>query len=195
MRKAILLLLLSATGLLLPGQVSGRLAALISKGLELVEKGRYNDAINALEEVWEAHKSDPAVAENLGLAYLYGDRDAAKAHQFMETAIALGGRASFFMQHAHERITLITKETGDYCPGRLSITPGRLAFTAAIAAHSFVVTSGDFKEIKRNKWFGSSEGVWHIKTAGKKTYNLRPKTWSEHETKLVLHFIDKYLRR
>ncbi len=176
-------------------QNTGRFAALTSKGIELIDKGRYNEAINALEEVWELDQSDPAVAENLGLAYLYADRDSAKAQGLMETAIAGGGRASFVMQHAHEKVTAISMDTNDFCVGRLSIYKDRMTFKASNPDHSFTIQAGEFKEIKQNKWFGSGEGVYHIRTLGKRTYNLRPKTWSDRETKLVLYFIDKYIKR
>jgi hypothetical protein len=189
-----LLIAIAAVAVSVPAvQNTGRFAALTAKGIEAVEKGRFNDGINFLEEVWEQDRTDPAVAENLGLSYLYADRDTARAREYMEAAIALGGRASFLVQHAHEKATLVSMDTNDYCSGRLSIYRDRLAFTSTTnPAHSFVVQAGDFKEIKRNAWFGNSEGVWHIKTRGK-TYNLRPRTWSERETKLVLFFIDKYV--
>lgn len=195
LNRAIRLAFFFATCSCISAQNTGRFAALTSKGIELIDKGRYNEAVNALEEVWEQDQSDPAVAENLGLAYLYADRDSVKAQGLMETAIAAGGRASFVMQHAHEKATAISMDTSDYCVGRLSIYRDRLTFTASIPAHSFTVQAGEFKEIKQNRWFGSGEGVYHIKTLGKRTYNLRPKTWSDRETKLVLYFIDKYIKR
>lgn len=176
-------------------QNTGRFAALTEKALEAIEKGRFTAAVNLLEEVWESDQSDPAVAENLGLAYLYADRSPNKAKQLMEDAIALGGRASFLMQHAHERLSAISAETNDYCVGRLSVYRDKLTFTAKIPEHSFTIAAGELKEIKKNKWFGRGEAVYHIETLDKRKYNLRPRTWSEGETRLVLFFIDKYIRR
>jgi hypothetical protein len=182
-------------GAALAQQHTGRFAALVSKGLELIDAGRFVDALNVLEEVWEQDQSDPAVAENLAIAHLYGGRDARKAEQLMEAAIAAGGRASFLMQHAHERLTLVSMDTSNFCSGRLSISRDRMTFTAANPAHSFSIQTGQLKEIKKNKWFGSSEGVYHIRTSDKKTYNLRPRTWSERETSLVMQMIEKYIKR
>ena len=178
-----------------PLQNTGRFAEQTAQGIQLVERSRYNQAINVLEEIWEQDRSNPVVAENLGIAYLYGDRNAAKARRYMEQAIAGGGRASFLMQHAHEKVPVIATEMSDYCPGRLSIYPGRLAFTAGVADHSFTIPAGEFKEIKANRWFGKGEGVYHIKTLEKKNYNLRPRTWSEQEMGLVLELISKYVRQ
>jgi hypothetical protein len=177
-----------------PAQNTGRFAALTSKGLDAIEKGRFNDAINALEEIWEQDQSDPVIAENLGIAYLYADHDVKKAQAYMEASIARGGRASFLMQHAHEKMTALNAEMSDYCTGRLSISPGRLTFTASIASHSFTLVPSDFAEIKSNRWFGKSENVYHIRTADKRTFNLRPRSWNEGETKLVVFFTDKYLK-
>jgi hypothetical protein len=176
-------------------QNTGRFASLTEKALEAIEKGQFNLAVNLLEEVWEADQSDPVVAEHLGLAYLYADRNPNKAKELMEAAIKLGGRASFVMQHAHERLTVISMGTSDYCPGRLSISPDKLTFTAKIPEHSFTIAAGELKEIKKNQWFGRSEAVYHIETLDKRKFNLRPRTWSEGETKLVLYFINKYIRR
>ena len=59
-------------------QNTGRLAELTAKGIAYLDQGKFNDAVNALEQVWEQDQSDPAVAENLGMAYLYADHDLAK---------------------------------------------------------------------------------------------------------------------
>jgi len=194
LRKSALIVCVLTVGVF--AQNSGRFAAMTSTGIALVDQGRFREAANLLEEVWENDQSDPAVAENLAMAWLYGDHDAAKAQQLMETAIAAGGRASFLMQHAHEKVTAISMEANDYCPGRLSIYSDRMAFVSRTTPeHSFTVRRGELKEIKRNKWFGSAENVYHIRTADKRTYNLRPRTWSEEETKLVLFMIDKYIQR
>ena len=161
----------------LPLQNTGRLTERTAQGIEFIERGRYNNAVNVLEEIWEQDRSNPAVAENLAIAYLYGDRNTAKARQYMEQAIAGGGRASFLMQHAHEKVAVVATTMSDYCAGRLSIYPGRLAFTAGVADHSFTIPAGEFKEIKTNRWFGKGEGTYHIRTLDKKNYNLRPRTW------------------
>ena len=175
-------------------QNTGRFAEQTRIGSEFVEKGKYRQAINVLEEIWEQDQSDPAVAENLGIAYLYGERDAAAALKYMEQAIALGGRASFLMQHAHEKLGQLSGGgVSDYCTGRLSVYRDRLAFASSTPEHSFTVPAGIFREIKTNRVFGKEHGTYHIRTAGKKNYNLRPKTWSEEETRLVFLLIQRHI--
>ena len=46
-------------------QNTGRLAELTAKGIAYLDQGKFNDAVNALEQVWEQDQSDPAVAESL----------------------------------------------------------------------------------------------------------------------------------
>ena len=176
-------------------QNTGRFTELTGRALDLIERGRFQQAINLLEEVWEQDRSNPAVVENLGLAHLYADRDVAKARQFMEQAIRAGGRASFLMHHAHEKVAVIATEMSDYCSGRLSIYPGFLTFTAGTPEHSFRVEAAEFKEIKANRWFGKGEGVYHIRTENKKNYNLRPRSWSEQEMGLVLEMVSRYVKK
>jgi len=178
----------------LQGQNTGRFANQSRIGLELVEKGKFREAINVLDEIWEQDQSDPAIAENLGLCYLYAEADATSAAKYMAQAIALGGRASFLMQHAHEKLGKLSGgEISDYCTGRLSIYRDHLVFTASVAAHSFVVRAGELLEIKTNRVFGRSTAAYHIRTLDKKTYNLRPKTWLDVETSLFLKMVDEYI--
>jgi hypothetical protein len=193
LRCLVALLVLSAP-LPVAAQNTGVFAARISKGIGLIDKGRFNDAINVLEEVWEQDQSDPLVAENLGIAYLYADRDVKQAQVYMEIAIAKGGAASFLMQHSHEKVAALASEFSDYCPGRLSIYRDHLSFAAGVPEHSFTIPAGEFREIKANRVVGRGEGGYHIRTADKKIYNLRPRSWNEREMKLVLYLSDKYLR-
>src|ERR1041385_8038723 len=104
MRTATVIVVCIGTWLPLPSysQNTGRFSEQTRVGLEHVEKGHYKQAINTLEEIWEQDSTDAAVAENLGVAYLYGDKDAPSALKYMQAAIERGGRASFLMQHAHE---------------------------------------------------------------------------------------------
>jgi hypothetical protein len=182
------------TPLWVAAQNTGAFAGRIARGIGLIDKGRFNEAINVLEEVWEQDQSDPAVAENLGIAYLYADRDVKQALNYMEISIAKGGAASFLMHHSHERAAVLSSEFSDYCPGRLSIYRDHLSFVAGVPEHSFTITAGDFREIKANRIVGRGEGGYHIRTADKKIYNLRPRSWSEQEMKLVLYLSDKYLK-
>jgi hypothetical protein len=174
---------------------TSRRAELIANGLSFIDKGRFTDAVNALEEAWEQSPNDPTVAENLAMGYLYADRDYEKALKLATFAIENGGRASFLMQHPHERVKLLSGEMADYCSGRFTIQKGRMAFTSATEqAHSFSVEGSNFKEIQTNRAYGGNRGMFHVKTVNKTNYNFRPKTWSEAETRLVFHLLEKYLK-
>jgi hypothetical protein len=175
-------------------QNTGRLSALTAKGIADLDQGRYNNALNALEEVWEQDQSDPAVAENLAMAYLYADHDFDKAKALAERSIQAGGKASFLVQHPHDKLGLISGDVADYCSGRLSISKERLVFVSKEEDHSFTVEKGQLREIKANRVYGSGHGTYHIRTADKKNYNFRPRTWSDQEQDLILLLINEYLK-
>lgn len=174
-------------------QNTGRFADLTAKGLELFERGRYDESINALEEVWEQDQSDSVVAEHLAMGYLYADGDAQRAVSLAEISLAKGGRASFLVQHAHEKLGLLSGEMAEYCNGRLAIVKGRLIFESKDAEHSLTFRPGDVKELKMNRHYGSERGMFHIRTK-QKNYNFRPRTSSERETQVLMFMLDKYFK-
>jgi hypothetical protein len=175
-------------------QNTGRFTELTAKGIGYIDQGRFNDALNVLEEVWEQDQSDPVVAENLAMAYLYADHNLDKATTLAERAIQGGGKASFLVQHPHEKIGFASGDMVEFCSGRLSVSRERLVFTSKDESHSFVVEKGQLKELKANHVYGSSRGMYHIRTADKKNYNFRPRTWSEEEQKLILQLVNEYIR-
>ena len=185
---------LLAVALALLAQNTGRLAELTAKGIAYLDQGKFNDAVNALEQVWEQDQSDPAVAENLGMAYLYADHDLAKAKALAQKAIKAGGKASFLVQHPHEKIGFVSGDTAEFCSGRLSVSRDRMVFTSKEPAHSFVVMKGQLKEIQANKVYGSGRGMYHVRTADKKNYNFRPRSGSEQEQELILLFVNEYVK-
>lgn len=176
-------------------QNTGRFTELTAKGISLLEHGHYNEAVNALEEIWEQDRTDTVVAENLAMGYLYADHDVERAKKLDQYAIDNGGRASFLIQHPHEKIALLSGEMAEYCNGRFSIYKDRLAFVSSDERHSFTIEGANFKEIKTNRIYGSDRGMYHIRTSDKKNYNFRPRTWSEQETQLILFLIGKYIKK
>jgi tetratricopeptide (TPR) repeat protein len=173
---------------------AGSLSQLTAKGTADLDQGRYNAALNALEEVWEQDQSDPSVSENLAMAYLYADHDFEKAKAFAERSIQAGGKASFLVQHPHDKLVLISGDVADYCSGRLSISKDRLVFVSKVEDHSFTVEKGQLKEIKANRIYGSGRGMYHIRTIDKRNYNFRPRTWSDQEQELILLLVNEYLK-
>jgi tetratricopeptide (TPR) repeat protein len=188
------ILALSVFVLTISAQNNGRYAELSAKGIAYLDQGRFNEALNAFEEIWEQDQTDPTIAENLAMAYLYADHDLNKARALSERAIQAGGKASFLVQHPHEKVGFLSGDMVDFCTGRLSISRDRLVFTAKDQQHSFAVEKGQIKEIKANHVYGSKRGLYHIQTADKKTYNFRPKTWSEEEQQLILGLVNEYIR-
>lgn len=187
-------LLVPASILSLFAQNTGRFADLTAKGIGYLDQGRFNDAVNALEQVWELDQSDPAVAENLAMGYLYADHDFEKAKALAERSIQAGGRASFLVQHPHEKIAFASGDMADFCSGRLSVSRQKLVFTASVERHSFIVEKGQLKEIQPNRHYGSGRGMYHIRTADNKTYNFRPRSWSQQEQELILLLITEYVK-
>src|SRR5260370_6817525 len=175
-------------------QSASRFAELTAKGIGYLDQGKFNEALNSLEEVWEQDQSDVAVAENLAMAYLYADHNLIKARTLAEQAIAGGGKASFFVQHPHEKIGFVSGDMVEFCSGRLSVSREHLVFTSKDQRHSFVVDKGQIKEIKANHVYGSSRGMYDLRTADKKDYNFRPRSWSEEEQQLILQLVNEHLR-
>lgn len=160
------------------GQSGGRFEDLKRIAQQYLDSNQFDKAAAKLEEVWEQDKTDPAVAENLGIAYLNGDDRrynssvADKGAKIMEESLKLGGKATFLVQHAHEGKVTKLVTGGDslkYCDGKLSISKGKLTFVMkqlkGAEDHSFEATadqlkvsgptsSGGFKISRRvdNKW-------------------------------------------
>lgn len=188
------ILVISASVLSLAGQNTGRLSDLTGKGIAYLDQGRFNDAVNVLEQVWEQDQGDPAVAENLAMAYLYADHHFEKAKALAERSIQAGGKASFLVQHPHEKIAFASGDMADFCSGRLSVSLKKLVFTASDERHSFVVEKGQLKEIEANRVYGSGRGMYHIRTSDKKNYNFRPRSWSQQEQELILLLVNEYIK-
>jgi hypothetical protein len=98
------------------------------------------------------------------------------------------------VQHPHDKLGFVSGDMADFCSGRLSVSRDRLVFTSKEDRHSFVVEKGQLKEIKANHGYGSNRGMYHIRTADKKNYNFRPRSWSEEEERLILQLVDEYIR-
>jgi hypothetical protein len=175
------------------GQSQARVFELLQRGVALLEQGRYNDAVNLLEEAWEADQSVASVAEHLAMAYLYADKETSKAGPLAEKAIALGGRASFLMDHPHEKLKILNGDTAAYCRGRLVIVSARITFIADVPGHSFQVESSNLKDLKENRIFGVERGMYHIRTRDKRQFELRPRSGTSAERELIMSLINAYV--
>jgi len=111
-----------------------------------------------------------------------------------ERAIRSGGQASFLVQHPHEKVGFASGDLADFCSGRLSVTRERLIFTSKEERHSFSIQKGQLREIKVNRVYGSERGMFHVRTMDKRSYNFRPRTWSEQEQELILGLVNEYIK-
>lgn len=174
------------------GQENGRLAAQKSRGIDLIEHGKFQEAAGILEGVWEQNQTDYKVAEFLAIAYLDGDREPAKAEPLLEKAIALGGQATFLVQHSHEKLHVLTGSTiTEFCSGHLSINSGHLSYVADNPDHSIQVSAAEIRSFKAVH--DNSQGLFVLSLTNKKTYTFRPRSWSPKETQLLSAFVKKYV--
>ena len=177
---------------LLSGQQNGRFADLKAQAFDAFEKGKYAEVAGKLEEVWEEDQSDPKVAEYLAIGYLYGERNLTKAQPLMEKAIILRGQATFLVIHSHERREFLQGNViTDFCPGKMSISPGKLAFVADSGDHSIAILPADLKVFSVPN---GAPGRIHIKAAGK-NYTFRVKTQTRSEAQLLEHIAEQNLKQ
>jgi hypothetical protein len=110
----------------------------------------------------------------------------------VEKAIALGGQATFLANHSHERMGLLRGDTiTDFCPGKMSISRGKLAFVADPSEHSITILPADLEEFSIPK---GAPGRIHIKAAGK-SYTFRVKTQTRSEASLLGHIAEQNLKQ
>ena len=172
-------------------QQNGRFAVLKNQAFDLFTRGKYAEMAGKLEEVWEQDQSDAKVAEYLGMGYLYGERSASKARTVMMAAIALGGQATFLVQHSHEHLGVLNGSTmNQYCTGRISITPGKLNFIADSGEHSLLVTPDELKDFR----VLSLTGRITVK-AGKQSYTFRVKSQTRDEAVLLEQLAEHNLKK
>ena len=173
------------------------IAVLMEKGMAAFNAGRYRDAINLFEEAWELSPEDPVICENFALALLYGERDYPRASRLMKTALDRGGQATFLVQHVHEKgVSALSQTATNYCPGRLSVRQGQVAFISSTEpGHSFVLPGGSIREVRPNRIVGASEAGFHIRTEKKEALNFSPRSGLDPERTLIMNLISQYARK
>jgi hypothetical protein len=175
----------------LSAQANGRFATLKAQAFDAFQKAKYAEVAGKLEEVWEQDQTDAKVAEYLAMGYLYGEHNAAKAHPLMQTAISLGGQATFLVHHSHEHGNLLSGGTmNQFCTGRISITPGKLSFVSDSGEHSATITPADLKDFRL---LGNIPGRVSIK-AGGKNYTFSVKSETRDEAVLLEQMSEQYLK-
>lgn len=156
------------------GEQPDQREAIVTKGLRLLEEGRYKEAANYFEEAWESDSSDALVGENYALCLLHGRRAVGEAVSVFDKVRALGGWSSVLVHHIHENALLSGGVTSDFCPGRLRIGKDVLVFESSNPAHSVRLEAAQIRGIRLNRLLGSAEKAFHIETIHKKKINFRP---------------------
>lgn len=170
-------------------------------GFAYLAERNYDRAAAKLEEVWESDQSDPSVAQHLAVAYMNGQerryrRDLdAKAVQLMTAALEARGRATFLIQHSHERFSLVQgSRPTKYCAGELVISRDRLAFMSRAGdkpgEHSFEASESEIEEASA----AGESGSFRLKVRGK-NYNLLPQTADPQHTRVLLDLLDRYVKK
>jgi hypothetical protein len=186
------------------GQTSGRFEDVKRIAQQYLDSNQYDKAAGKLEEVWEQDKSDPTVAENLGIAYLNGDdrrynaNVVGKGTSVMQESLKLGGKATFLVQHGHEGKLVKLATGGDslkYCDGKLSVSKGKLYFVMkqlkGAEDHSFEATADQVKVSGPTKSGGFKvsrlvDGKW-------KDFSFSPRNGEKTDTDLILSLIHEQL--
>jgi hypothetical protein len=186
------------------GQSGGRFEDLKRIAQQYLDSNQFDKAAGKLEEVWEQDKTDPTVAENLGLAYLNGDDRryspavAEKAAKIMEESLKLGGRATFLVQHAHEGKVVKLVTGGDslkYCDGKLSISHGKVVFVMkplkGAEDHSFEATADQIK-VSGPTPAGSFK-ISRKVDAKWKDYTMSPRNGDKTDASLIVSILHEQL--
>jgi hypothetical protein len=186
------------------GQSGGRFEDAKRIAQQYLDSNQFDKAAAKLEEVWEQDKTDPTVAEGLGIAYLNGDDRrynpgvADKASKIMEESLKLGGKATFLVQHTHEGKVVKLVTGGDslkYCDGKLSVSHGKLTFVMkqlkGVEDHSFEATADQVK-VSGPNGSGGFKISRRVDTKSK-DYSMAPRNGNKADTSLILSLIHEQL--
>jgi tetratricopeptide (TPR) repeat protein len=156
--------------------------------VDLLYRQKYNEAITQLERVLEKDPANGDALTYMATANLYRDLDFMKAMKEFETAFKVGGGATFFVTHSHERFS--TGDVVNYCRGWLHLRAGGVEFMSLDGNHSFKSTYNEVQEFKTNRL---SKKVFHI-IVGEKNQNFRGRSNSESEPLLIIALYKKFAR-
>src|SRR5262249_54046572 len=134
-RYAMLSVLLASVFVFLGTAVQDPVAGRISSAREMVKQRRYQDAINALEDILDKRPAQADAVSLLAASNMYSSGDFVRALGSFEEAIKAGGYAIFWVSHSHEKIG--TSELADYCRGWLYIRANEIEFVPDNSDHGF----------------------------------------------------------
>jgi tetratricopeptide (TPR) repeat protein len=172
--------------------------------------GRYNDLIDLAISQYDVQKNSaasiatlkqaialdpgqPRAYQQVGFAYLYGQKNFDEAENYMKQAIDRGGSAVFRVFHDHG--ALMT----DTCSGSLFISKSAVRYESDNNVHTFETQDASIKNVKvQNSFvsaFNARRGAFklELKTGenDSKNYNFAPLTNDVKESKMIVRLIGK----
>ena len=150
-------------------------------------------AIATLKQAIAVDPRQPRAYQQVGFAYLYGQKNFEEAENYMKQAIEHGGSAVFRVFHDHG--TAFT----DTCQGSLFVAKDTIRFESDNNVHTFETPDASVKAVKMQNSFLSAfnarRGAFKIelKTGenDSKNYNFAPLTNDAQESKMILRLIAK----
>lgn len=178
-----------------------------SMGVEIAKEGGFEKARRYLDDGIAESPDNPVLFEYLGLAYLDCasgidmKKCLAKAGEYMEKALTLGGRASLIADRyttGKGGVFGAMKNTGDVSGvvrGMLYIYADKVEFVpkaGSKASETITIPIADIKDggMGMNKAVGSSVNTFHLKVKGA-SYNFRTANFSADEAQLIFQLIEK----
>ncbi|HVQ37034.1 MAG TPA: hypothetical protein VMS31_05855 [Pyrinomonadaceae bacterium] len=156
--------------------------------LDLLYRLKYNEAITRLEQVLEKDPQNGEALTYTATAMLYQDLNFTKAKREFEEAFKVGGGATFFVTHSHEKFN--TDDVVDYCRGWLHLRKDGVEFVPTEGRHGFQVKYNEVEEFKTNRL---SKSTFHIKVGGK-SQNFSGRTKGELEPLLIIALYKSFTR-
>jgi hypothetical protein len=155
------------------------------------------DTVAKLEELGKDDPSKPVTFELLGLVYLYGRKDAAKAESAMERAIKANGAAVVRISYDNQWRKMSKLRSGDFAfedarSGWLRIRPGQLTLSDLSNKQLGSLNGQQIKEM--SKIFAAAYSMVTITAENvRRPYVFAPETKQQAEADLVIKLIQNHV--
>jgi tetratricopeptide (TPR) repeat protein len=153
-------------------------------------------AIETLKQAIALDPSQPRAYQQIGFAYLYGQKNFVEAENYMKQAIEHGGSAVFRVTHDHGI-------AGNSCEGSLFIARDTVRYESDDNKHTFETADANINKVKMDKGLFSTFSTalkakggafkFELKTGDNesKNYVFTPKTNDSAESKMIIRLVGK----
>jgi len=153
-------------------------------------------AIATLKQAIALDPAQPRAYQQIGFAYLYGQKNFTEAESYMKQAIDHGGSAVFRVTHDHGVV-------GSNCEGSLFIAKDTVRYESDDNKHTFETADETIKKVKLDKGLLSTFSTamkakggafrFELKTGDNdsKNYVFTPKTNDDQESKMIIRLVGK----